>query len=67
MSSLSGIIDSLIELQHGVLKLDALPVSITWLTAALIIPVTLLAWFTLSWISSPLRKFPGPFLAGSQP
>ncbi|KAK4031758.1 cytochrome P450 [Parachaetomium inaequale] len=27
-------------------------------------PLVLFAWFTLSWLLSPLRKFPGPFLAG---
>ena len=67
MSTLEGILCSLIEFRHGVLKLDASLVSITWLTAAFALPITLLAWFTVSWISSPQRKFPGLFLAGSQP
>ncbi len=36
--------------------------------ALLLVPLaTLLAWFTISWATSPLRGFPGPFLAGQLP
>jgi hypothetical protein len=61
MSSL-GAVDSLIEIQYGLSVLNARGVS--WVVAALAFPLSLLVWFTLSWVSSPLRKYPGPFLAG---
>ncbi|KAK4149176.1 Pisatin demethylase [Chaetomidium leptoderma] len=50
MSSSGGIVDS------------RMPVP--WLAAALVLPLTVLVWFTVSWATSPLRRFPGPFLAG---
>ncbi|KAK4033039.1 Pisatin demethylase [Parachaetomium inaequale] len=56
MSSSGGAVDSLIELLNGP--------SVSWPAAALVLPLTLVTWFTISWVSSPLRKYPGPFLAG---
>ncbi|KXX72952.1 Pisatin demethylase [Madurella mycetomatis] len=62
MASSGSIVDSPIEL-HGFLVLDSHALS--RLVAFIVVPiVTLFAWFTISWAASPLRKFPGPFLAG---
>ncbi|KAK4221664.1 cytochrome P450 [Podospora fimiseda] len=53
--------DTWSHIQHG-LERDSLPKIIT--TAVLTPLATLLLWFTISWYLNPLRKYPGPFLAG---
>ncbi|EAQ87743.1 hypothetical protein CHGG_04362 [Chaetomium globosum CBS 148.51] len=55
-------IEESLFLRQG-LPLQAAP-NVSWLSAALVLPLTLVAWYTISWVSSPLRKYPGPFLAG---
>ncbi|KAK3294499.1 cytochrome P450 [Chaetomium fimeti] len=59
---MSSSLESPLLLRQGLVLLNAPAVS--WLAAALVLPLTLVAWFTVSWASSPLRKYPGPFLAG---
>lgn len=62
MSSSGGVVDPLIEFRYGLSVLNGSAVS--WVVAALALPLSLFVWFTLSWVSSPLRQYPGPFLAG---
>lgn len=64
MASSGGIVDSALELKPGLLTVD--PHALARLAVALIVVplASLFLWFTVSWATSPLRKFPGPFLAG---
>ncbi|KAK0744864.1 cytochrome P450 [Apiosordaria backusii] len=65
MSTSGGILDALIGFRHGnPFILDGQTI-IRLAVAGVVVPiVTLFFWFTVSWASSPLRKYPGPFLAG---
>jgi hypothetical protein len=63
LDNMSSPVEESLLLRQGLLLVQAAP-KVSWLSAALVLPLTLIAWYTISWASSPLRKYPGPFLAG---
>jgi len=61
MDSPDGVLGS----QAGTLNKSTGVSSLGVVVTVVVIPVvTLFVWFTVSWLVSPLRKYPGPFLAG---
>lgn len=65
MSTSNGILDSLVAFRYGSLPtLDSRVLARLAVTVLVAPIVTLLLWFTFSWAASPLRGYPGPFLAG---
>ncbi|KAK4194406.1 putative cytochrome P450 E-class, group I [Triangularia verruculosa] len=65
MSTSSGILDTLVGLRHGrPLILDSHVLARLAVTVTVVPIITLFLWFAISWATSPLRRYPGPFLAG---
>ncbi|KAK4641120.1 hypothetical protein QC761_609560 [Podospora bellae-mahoneyi] len=65
MSTSNGVLDSLVAFRYGSLPtLDSRILARLAVTVLVAPIVTLLLWFTFSWATSPLRGYPGPFLAG---
>ncbi|KAK3306759.1 cytochrome P450 [Chaetomium strumarium] len=62
MASSAEAVDHLVAFRYGLWILTRSHWS--WLAAALVFPLSLFAWFTISWATSPLRRYPGPLLAG---
>ncbi|KAK3940293.1 Pisatin demethylase [Diplogelasinospora grovesii] len=64
MDSLGSHVDSLGQLSPSLLTLDVKSVA-GLATLLVVVPLaTVFGWFALSYFTSPLRKYPGPFLAG---
>jgi len=61
MDSPDGVLGSQAGTLNKSTGVSSLGVVVTLVVAPV---VTLFVWFTVSWLVSPLRKYPGPFLAG---